>query len=223
MKTVLKLRKNNLIGAGVQREVYLHPSDRTKLIKVLKPDTAGLQRSTFNGIMDWLMPSTRVRQIRKEYEEYLRVTLTHRQKNFHPPISHMFGFIVTNKGLGCLTEHVMLPDGSIGETLGGKAANGNLTQTDIDLLNDTISRLYKHNIRASDMNPRNFVFGHRDNGTGIGPLECVLVDGFGDIHAIPVRSMARWMNRLGLDDSCKRLARNTGLIWDKKKRHFSLP
>ena len=73
------------------------------------------------------------------------------------------------------------------------------------------------------MNPNNFVFGQRDNGTGPGPEECGLVDGFGDIHAIPVRSMARWSNRMGLDDSCKRLAHNAGLRWDPKARQFARP
>jgi len=91
------------------------------------------------------------------------------------------------------------------------------------MLNDTVHRIYANDIRASDMNPNNFVFGQRDNGTGPGPEECVLVDGFGDIHAIPVRSMARWSNRMGLDDSCKRLARNTGLRWDPKARQFARP
>ena len=55
---------------------------------------------------------------------------------------------------------------------------------------------------------------------GLGPRECVLVDGFGDIHAIPVRSLGGWANRMGLDDSCRRLAKNTGLIWDGKERQF---
>ncbi len=138
------------------------------------------------------------------------------------PISHMYGFVQTNLGLGCLTERVMEEDGTLGSTLGQKVRANSLTQDDVDLLNDTISRIYKSNIRASDMNPSNFVFGHRDVGGVLGPRECVLVDGFGDIHAIPVRSMARWSNRMGLDDSCQRLARNARLQWDKQLRRFSL-
>ncbi len=55
----------------------------------------------------------------------------------------------------------------------------------------------------------------------MGPRECVLVDGFGDIHAIPLRSLSDWTNRLGLDDSCARLARNAKLDWDKTSRLFT--
>jgi hypothetical protein len=217
------LRSSDIVAKGVQRAVYLHPLDPTKLIKVLRPAPTMPRRNNFNGIMDRLLPSTRLRQIRKEYAEYLRVMLTHPEPDFHAPIAHMFGFTPTNEGLGCITERVMQPDGRLGETLGAKAQAGRLTPAQLALLNDTIARIYANDIRASDMNPANFVFGHRDNGTGPGPEECVLVDGFGDIHAIPVRSMARWSNRIGLDDSCKRLARNSGLRWDPKARQFALP
>lgn len=212
-----------MVATGVQRAVYRHPLDPTKLIKVLRPGTQMPARTNFNGVMDKLFPSTRLRQIRKEYKEYLRVMLAHPEPDFRAPMSHMFGFVPTNLGLGCLTESVLKADGSLGETLGAIVKSGRLTQAHVDMLNDTVERLYANNIRASDMNPNNFVFGHRDNGTGPGPEECVLVDGFGDIHAIPVRSMARWSNRMGLDDSCTRLARNTGLQWDKRTRQFSLP
>ncbi len=217
------LQPSDIVAKGVQRAVYLHPLDRTKLIKVLQPAITMPRRTNFNGIMDRLLPGTRLRQIRKEYAEYLRVMLNHPEPDFHTPIAHMFGFTPTNAGLGCITERVMQPDGRLGETLGAKVRAGTLTPAHVAMLNDTIQRIYANDIRASDMNPNNFVFGQRDNGTGPGPEECVLVDGFGDIHAIPVRSMARWSNRMGLDDSCKRLARNTGLLWDAKSRQFALP
>lgn len=221
MTQPLTLYEADLVASGVQRAVYLHPYDRTKLVKVLKNASDMPARRNFNGVMDRLFPSTRLRQVRKEYQEYLRVMLAHQHPDYHSPISHMYGFATTNIGLGCVTERVMEPDGSLGQTVGAKAKAGTLTDDDIALLNDAVGRIYGYHIRASDMNPNNFVIGHRDNGGGMGPRECVLVDGFGDIHAIPVRSMARWSNRMGLDDSCKRLARNTKLHWNSATRQFS--
>lgn len=220
MTQPLHLTEADRVADGVQRAVYLHPHDVTKLVKVLKRAEDMPRRSNFNGVMDRWFPSTRLRQIRKEYQEYLRVMLQHQELDFAPPIAHMFGFATTNLGLGCITERVMEPDGSLGQTVGAKARNGLLTDDDITVLNDAIRRIYRYDIRASDMNPNNFVIGHRDNGSGPGPRECVLVDGFGDIHAIPVRSMARWSNRMGLDDSCARLARNTKLRWNAGTRQF---
>lgn len=218
---MLTLNKEDQIATGVQRAVYLHPHDSTKLVKVLKPAQDMPARRNFNGVMDRLFPSTRLRQVRKEYREYLRVMLQHPEPDFHAPFSHMFGFATTNIGLGCITERVSKPDGSLGATVGSLAKTGALTDDDIALLNDCISRIFRYNLRASDMNANNFVLGHRDDGSGPGPRECVLVDGFGDIHAIPVRSMAKWSNRMGLDDSCARLGRNTKLHWNGKTRQFS--
>lgn len=211
------------VASGVQRAVYLHPYDDTKLVKVLKRAEDMPKRTNFNGVMDRLMPSTRIRQIRKEYQEYLRVMLRNAGHDFAPPIAHMFGFVQSNIGLGCLTERVVGEDGALGITISKKAKSGGLTPDDLALLNDAIGRLFRFHIRASDLNPKNFVFGHRNNGAGPGPRECVLVDGFGDIHAIPVRSMGKWCNHKGLEDSCKRLARNTGLQWDPASRLFAHP
>lgn len=222
MTAALTLNLASFVARGVQRAVFLHPHDKSKLIKVLRTADDLPKRQSFGGVMDRWFPDTRLRQIRKEYSEYMRVMLAHQEPDFTAPIAHMFGFVQTNLGLGCLTERVMEPDGSLGATLGAKVKTNSLTQDDVDLLNDMITRIYQNNIRASDMNPSNFVFGHRDVGGVLGPRECVLVDGFGDIHAIPVRSMARWSNRIGLDDSCQRLARNARLHWDKRHRRFSL-
>ena len=220
MNALLPLHADLEIARGVQRTVYLHPTDETKLVKVLIADKNVRRRDTFGGRMDRWFPSTRIRQIRKEYQEYLRIMLRNATTNFRAPISHMYGFVPTTEGLGCLTERVVGSRKAIGETLGAKAKAGRVTAQDIALLNATVAAIYQHGIRASDMNPNNFVFGQRYQIDGLGPRECVLVDGFGDIHAIPVRSLGGWANRMGLDDSCRRLAKNTGLIWDGKERQF---
>ena len=222
MSSPLILPDENLVTSGVQRAVYLHPNDPTKLVKVLRPEAERPVRNNFNGIMDRTFPSTRLRQIRKEYAEYLRVMLKHTEPDFHLPFTHMFGFTATNKGLGCITERVIGTDAPLGKTLRSKTMDGTLTQDDIDLLNQTVRQIYANGIRASDMNANNFVFGHRDQAGTLGPRECVLVDGFGDTHAILVRSLSRWSNALGLDDSCKRLATKNGLQWDPKQRQFAL-
>ena len=217
MTPPLRLSDRSPLAEGVQRAVYLHPQNPNLLVKVLKRWEDMPARSNFNGLMDRLFPSTRLRQIRKEYREYLRVMLAQPEADL--PISHMFGFVPTDVGLGCLTQAVRDGDG-LGRTL-GRAKKDGVAVEDVALLNDMIARLYALDIRASDLNPKNIVFGTRDIGAGPGPREAVLVDGFGDIHAIPVRSLGGWANRMGLDDSCRRLARNTGLIWDGAARRFS--
>ena len=135
--------------------------------------------------------------------------------------SHLFGFVSTNRGIACISDAVM-EDGTLGATLAAKAKSRALDEHDLSLFNDAIARIYRYDIRASDMTARNFVFGQRNISGNWGPRECVLVDGFGDIHAIPVRSSGRFFNRIGLDDSCKKLAQRTGLFWDPDQRQFSM-
>ncbi|MEO0905398.1 MAG: YrbL family protein, partial [Pseudomonadota bacterium] len=83
---MLHLNPDDQVATGVQRGVFLHPHDPTKLVKVLKDASAMPKRTNFNGVMDRLMPSTRLRQIRKEYQEYLRIMLKHDQTAIHLPI-----------------------------------------------------------------------------------------------------------------------------------------
>ncbi len=219
---VLKLKHLQPVAAGGQRTVFLHPFDETKLIKVLKHAQDMPKRRTFRSVTDRLLPAARIRQLRKEYQEYLRLMLNHRDSDFDCPITHMHGFVTTDIGLGCITERVMEPDGALGQTVRTKAKAGTFVADDLLLFNDTIERIYRYHIRASDISASNFVIGHRHNGRDLGPRECVLVDGFGDIHALPVRSIAQWSNRIGLDDSCTRLARKAKLKWDKASRQFSM-
>lgn len=219
---MLKLAQDAQIAGGTQRTVYLHPHDPSKLVKVLRdlPQTKG--RTKLATLTERFFPGIRRRWARKEYREYLRLMLGNWGTELHPPITHMYGFVLTNLGIGCLTDAVLETDGALGETLQSKAKQKTLDADDLALFNDTIRRMYLYDIRAGDMTARNFVFGQRTLGDTPGPRECVLVDGFGDIHAIPIRSWGRAFNRFGLDDSCKRLAQRTGLQWNPATRQFSL-
>jgi len=219
MPLPLDLDGQTPIAAGSQREIYRHPTDGGKLIKVLldMPETAG--RSCLAVWAERNIPHFADMWVRQEYREYLRMILRNRPPDLHAPITHMYGFVATSRGLGCVTDAVLDGDG-LGETLYSKVQIGPLPQDDLALLNDTVARIYRYDIRAGDMTARNFVFGQRDLGGGPGPRECVLVDGFGDIHAIPYRSWGRRLNGIGLDDSFKRLGRRKGLVWQPHTRQF---
>jgi len=222
MTRMLTLNKEDVIAAGGQRAVYQHPLDPYKLIKVLHPRVVIKGRSRFASLTESWFPSLRSRAIRKEYQEYLRTMLANPQPEFDAPFAHMAGFVTTNLGLGCLTEKVVDEAGHLAKNLSQLITKKELTQDHIRLLNDTISRIFEFDVRASDLNASNFVFGHRMIGGKLGQLECVVVDGLGDVHAIPVRSMGRWSNAIGLDDSFNRLSRNNATLeWDKSKRRIS--
>lgn len=220
--TIIKLSDQQPIAAGRQRLVFLHPTDKTKLVKVLKSAEKLSKLRTFRSITDRLIPAARIRQIRKEYKEYQRVSANITTSGFACPLAHMFGFVTTDMGIGSLTERVVEVDGVLGKTIKNHLQSGTFTAQDVSYLNDTIKRIYANHVRASDLNAGNFVIGHRYVDGQLGPRECVLVDGFGDIHAIPIRSMSRTINRNSLDESCARLAQSTKLNLDTKTHQFSL-
>ncbi|PJI93001.1 PhoP regulatory network protein YrbL [Yoonia maricola] len=219
MPPILTLLPEQLIASGTQRQIYRHPTDPEKVLKVLRDVPLTKGRARLATTTERLFPRIRTRWARKEYQEYLRLMLGPWANPIKPPISHMYGFVQTNLGLACVSDAV-LEGGLLGLTLKAKTSAHALSAPDLALLNDTIRRLYTYDIRAGDMTARNFVFGHRQIAGHQGPRECVLVDGFGDIHAISIRSWSRHFNRFGLDDSCKRLAQKTGLTWDQRTRQF---
>lgn len=218
MHQVIKLEDSHYIASGAERDVYLHPTDPTKLLKVMRDITDTPKRFTFRDITTHLMPSVRLRLIRKEYDEYLRIRLLHPAPDMRLPITHLYGMAPTTRGLACVTERVSSADGNVGETMRTMIDNGTFSDKELALFNVFVKQLYALGIRAGDLKPHNLVFGYRDAG-----YECVLVDGFGDIHVLPVRSLGRWANALGFNDSFKIMARRTGLIWDRKDRSFQMP
>jgi len=222
---LIQLDPRNVIAEGAERHVYQHPHDPTRLIKLIKFRDPSTYKRTFGDWTRKTFPSVRDRLIYKEYAEYARVSLHHQTRTDPLPISHMYGFVQTNLGLGCVTEHITSQSGKTGETLKDKCAGGRFTSDDLDLLNTTIAQLYALGVRSGDSNPANFVFGHRHIGPPdtVSAYSCVLVDGFGDFHAIPIRSLSHWTNTLGLDDCFVRMAPKAGLIWNKARRAFARP
>ncbi len=81
MPLALTLNLASLVARGVQRAVFLHPHDKSRLVKVLRSADDQPRRQSFGGVMDRWFPDTRLRQIRKEYGEYMRVMLTHQDPN----------------------------------------------------------------------------------------------------------------------------------------------
>ncbi|WP_342069899.1 YrbL family protein [Yoonia algicola] len=217
MHHVIKLSDSDHIASGGERDVYQHPSDPTKLLKVLRNIENQRIRFTFRDISTWLFPDARLRLIRKEYDEYLRIRLRYPAPQMRLPITHLYGLAPTNRGLACVAERVSGAQGGVGETMRTLIQEGRFTENELGLFNVFVKQIYTLGIRAGDLKPHNLVFGYRDAG-----YECVLVDGFGDVHALPVRSIGRWANAIGLHDSFKIIAKRTGLRWDRNKRSFQL-
>lgn len=208
------------VAEGVERQIYVHPEDPTRLIKIMKArPTERYTRWTFSHLTKRYMPSTRYRAIAKQYDEFRRVMFTHHlDPDFIPPICHLYGFVPTTLGLGGVTERVTDRAGNNAPTLSDMA--GAISDAELAALNVFIARLYDLAICASDLNPANFVYGYRHIGAAgqrMGP-EWVLVDGFGDRTAIPITALSALIRRFALDDGFRRAKPVKGLRWDRARR-----
>ena len=213
------------IAEGGERLVFAHPDDPTRLIKVIKPRHKDeFDRWTFGHLTQRYIPSTRWRPIVKQYDEYQRLMLNRNyDPNFDLPISHLYGFVKTNLGLGCVTERVTDADGGNAPTLAQLVREKALDEEGLQELNTFIQRLYSVSVCASDVGSKNFVFGQRHIGTkGKKSKPCwVLIDGFGDRFAIQIRTISRFARSYGLDDAFKRKKPVSGLVWVPKERRYA--
>lgn len=226
---IISLDPTRMVAEGGERMVFAHPDDPHRLIKVVKPRNGDEFREwNFGHLTQRFIPAARWRSTVKQYDEYNRLMLGRLfDVNFSLPISHLYGFVKTNLGLGCVTERVTDAQGNNAPTLRQMLHDGTFTHEDLDRLNAFVTTLYDVSVCVGDAGPSNFVYGHRHIGPAGSETEpCwVLVDGFGDRFAITIRSISRRVRTLGLDDSFKRKfnrprRRPLGLDWDAKGRRF---
>lgn len=215
-----------MIAEGGERMVFAHPDDPHRLIKVVKPrEAAEFDRWTFGHLTQRYIPSARWRSTAKQYDEYRRLMLGQLfDMNFSLPISHLYGFVKTNLGMGCITERVTDEAGNNAPTLQQMVRQGCLGAEGLAGLNRFVARLYDVSVCVGDVGPANFVYGRRHIGAdgAVSAPEWVLIDGFGDRFAITIRSISRRVRTLGLDDCFKRSKKVRGLEWVPAERRFRL-
>ncbi|SLN19278.1 YrbL family protein [Pseudooctadecabacter jejudonensis] len=209
------------IARGFERAVYQDPHDPDRLIKVLVPDAAQVQGGRIRAVFARSFSGYRRFLLRQEYREYLHVSLQDLSGASRLPITHMYGFVLTDIGLGCATQKVAGPDGGAAGTWRELIDAGQVGPDQIAAMTDFARRMMQFNVRASDLTAKNVVLGHRTFHGVPGPYEAVLVDGFGDTHAIPIRSLSRRANRAALHKRMDRLGRRAGLMWDRNTRAFT--
>lgn len=225
---IFELDPGAMIAEGGERMVFVHPDDPSRLIKVGKPrDASEFPRLTFGHLTQRFIPKARWRSTVKQYDEYNRLMLGRLfDVNYTVPVSHLYGFVKTNLGLGCISERVTDANGENAPTLKQMLKEGRFGQDDLIRLNAFVRSLYDVSVCVCDVWADNFVYGYRRCGPAgrISQPEWVLVDGFGDRFAVTIRSVSRRVRRLGLDDCFKRkYPKNRsvyGLRWNPAIRSF---
>jgi len=189
LPTVLQLADRAPLAVGHLRYVFQHPGNRNELIKVMRADAVA---SRWNRKDRWAKRLPRTRHYigyLRELKEYIaaRARSTHGE----PPIARMIGLVETDLGLGLVSEKVVGVDGSLAPTLAAIYERRGFTPELDRALAAFLDGLIDSNVIVGDMHAWNIVFGSDSRG---GP-RLIMIDGFGEKHAIPISSMSRAVNR----------------------------
>lgn len=224
----LELAKLTPVANGQDRLVYDHPAHPALLFKAPKPLHAALNQpadapvrlslsdlGNFRRFMLKLAPNTLWHPFFKENDCYLRARLRG-VKTQDLPIPNLYGFCDSDIGPVLAVERITRPGEAFGRTLKSLAAEGPLSSDMIALLDQFADRMFRHRIVAGDMTAANIVLGQRGDA-----LQFVLIDGFGDIHAVPFRSASARLNRIAMIRSFRKMAGRIGLRFDPVRLRFS--
>ncbi len=185
----LALASATPLAVGHLRYVFQHPGRDDVLIKIMRAD-AGAAR--WNAPRRWLKRVLRARHYvgyLRELKEYIAAGA--RAPHVDAPIARMIGVIETDLGLGLVSEKVVGAEGALAPTLAAIYEQSGFTPDLNAALDVFLEGLLDANVIVRDMHAWNIVCGSDSRG---GP-RLVLIDGFGERHAIPLSSMSRTINR----------------------------
>lgn len=162
-----------------------------------------------------LAPSTLWHPFRKESECYFNVRIQSTSLS-DLPIPAIYGLFDSDLGPVLAVERITLDNDLMGPTFSTLTQSKPINFELINLLNNFAERMFRHEIIAGDMNMNNIVLGERN-----GEKQLVLVDGFGDIKALPIRSFSSLINHHYLIRSFQRIAQRSDIKFDSKELKFS--
>ena len=184
---ILPLRAAEPIAVGQHRAIYAHPRDASLLVKVMREEIATERWQRWPKRLQRTLQYTGFVRELKEY-----IALRARHPGLVLPVSRMVGVVDTDLGLGLVSERVAGPDGKAGPTLATLYERERGFQPWLAQALDVLLReLLACEVILGDLHPWNIVHGSDSRG---GP-RLVIVDGFGEKHLLPIRSMSRALNR----------------------------
>jgi PhoP regulatory network protein YrbL len=186
LRNVLPLAGSTPLAVGHLRYVFQHPLNGNELIKVLRADAIEARGKKWHKRLARTLHY--VGYVR-ELKEYLAARA--RGGDAEPPIARMIGLVETDLGLGLISEKVVAPDGTLAPTLAAMYEKRGFTPELNRELDTFLAGLIAGNVIVGDMHAWNIVYGTDSRG---GP-RFVMIDGFGEKHAIPISSMSRTINR----------------------------
>lgn len=150
-----------------------------------------------------------------EYKCYLRAAYKCDRSGLSIPIAEIGGLVLTDLGMAQVCEKITDLNGGLAKTLSALLAHGQIDKERLQWLNHFSTTLYALNLNVPDLKPANVVLDEARE-------RFVLIDGFGDKTALPVRSWSKLLNQRQLDVRFSEMTQSGLLHWDVRTKTFSI-
>jgi len=183
---LLDIDETKPIATGKWRNVYLHPEDETKVLRVHRQDRPPAVRRARHWY--WrVLPLSRFDANARDVRQYRRVA--RKAPRALDIICPLFGYAETTRGRALVAEHVRDADGRTSETLRTYVLGNGLAKI-APALDGFFEALAAHHVTVEDPTAHNILV--RQGGAG---LALVLIDGLGDPTLIPYKTVSKRLNR----------------------------
>ncbi|MFG5382383.1 YrbL family protein [Yoonia sp. R2-816] len=213
----LTLTDADIVAEGGERWIYCSELYPSFVFKKQKPPQSRDLKNNLKGNSMKMFPSLADRIVRKEYKAYVDCCLSANRNLEDIPVSRLYGFAQSSIGIVQVAEKVSLDGESLGPTLASIYRDGRLTEGRLKLLNEFVQLLLDWEMPTNDISAANIVLGMRG-----GQEKFLAVDGFGDIHVVPVRTYFQKSRKHQLRYRMTKVARSLGIHFDPERFAFGL-
>ncbi|MDT4808199.1 PhoP regulatory network protein YrbL [compost metagenome] len=187
---VMDLTQATLVATGSERDVYLHPSDKSLLVKIInrsRINEPGRKRPWHKR----LLREDAHRVFISELIEYVATTVRQGLPQGNILMARISGLALTSQGLGLVVERIVDAYGDPAPTLKQIVAQQGFGPELQGKLQAFFGGLIDAHVIFNDVSARNIVVGF--NASGREGL--YLVDGFGPKQLLPLYAWSKSLNR----------------------------
>ena len=187
---IMDLTQATLEAAGSERDVYLHPGDKSLLVKIInrsRISEPGRGRPWHKR----LLREDAHRVFISELIEYVATTARQGRLQGNILLARISGLALTSRGLGLVVERIVDAQGNSAPTLKQMVAQQGFGSELQGRLQAFFRDLMDAHVIFNDVSARNIVIGF--NASGREGL--YLVDGFGPKQLLPLYAWSKTLNR----------------------------
>jgi hypothetical protein len=197
------LRPEEAVARGSERSIFEWEAEPALLLKLIHPQA--LRRDVRGRATDPLF--------RRELKAWQAARRYSARTGRPAPVAEIVAQRAIEGGFVQLVRKVADAEGRMGPTLDKLIERDAFGAGELALLNALVADLAAAGIVVHDARPANFVLETAPGGA----TRFVLVDGFGDRAALPLRAWLPSLARRRLFRALRRTARDTGLAFDGRR------